>query len=142
MIPEQKIIARAVAIGIQTTSQGKEYVSADFPVDVDGDEQLVEWRGWLTEKAMDRTIESLRLMGWWGDDLYRLKDEGALRNEVTIDIRQEEFNGKTTARVAFINEKPADPEAIEKKKQDLARRFKAAAQKTKPAAPPDDDLPF
>lgn len=143
LVPEQTVIARAVNIGVQTTGSGKEYVSVDFPVDHDGDEVLVEAKLWLTEKAMKRTIASLRLMGWWGDDLYKLKEEGALRNEVSIDIRHEEYPaGKFTARVAFINEKPANPEELEKKKLELARKFKSLAQETKPATKPDDDLPF
>lgn len=142
LVPEQITLARCINIGIQYTGSGKEFVSADFPVEVDGEEQTVEWRGWLTEKTMERTIESLRLMGWYGDDLYKLKEDGALRNEVQITIRHEEFKGKTSARVAFVNAKPDNPEEAEKKKLELARKFKSAAQKTKPATPPDDDIGF
>lgn len=145
MIPEGIYIGRATAIGIETTMKGKEYVSADFDIETeDGEADTVEWRGWLTPAALERTIESLRLMGWHGDDIYELARDGALRNEVSLDVRHEEYKNKVTARVSFINSKEVDLVAVEKKKQALAERIKKVAAKTKPENPPaeDDDLPF
>lgn len=139
--------ARAVNIGIQTTSTGKDYVSADFDIeDDDGEVQTVEWRGWLTEKAAKRTLESLRLMGWTGDDVFGdLKADGALGNKVNIDVRHEEYQGKTTARVSFINAPDADPAETEKKREAMRAKL-AKVAKTLPHAPKNaddsDGIPF
>lgn len=158
MAPEGTYKTRCTAIGIETTSTGKEYVSADFEIsDEYGEETfIVEWRGWLTDKAMKRTIESLRLMGWHGDDLFELARDGAKDNEVNVDVRHEEYNGKTTARIAFINSADLDPAEIEKRRRALAEKFKAASADTKPTtaakkekkpkkesapAPSSDDFP-
>lgn len=143
--PEQIYEERCVAIGIQQTMKGDDYVSADFEVTTDdGEVFTVEWRGWLTEKTETRTLESLRLMGWTGDDVYGdLAGEGALRNKVKVDVRHEEYKGKTTARVSFINGPDLDPVATEKKREAIRERLRKKA-KAIPVAPPvdDDGIPF
>lgn len=143
--PEGIYKTRCVAIGIETTQTGKDYVSADFDVETeDGEVFTVEWRGWLTEKTEDKTIKALRLMGWHGDDIFGdLVADGAMRNEVDVDVRHEEYKGKTTARIAFINGPDPDPVATEKKREAQRDRLRRKAAATKPSGPPpDDDLPF
>lgn len=145
LAPEGIYEAPAVAVGIETTMKGDDYVSADFEVtDENGESYKVPWRGWLTEKTEDKTIAALRLMGWYGDDIYAgLAQEGALRNVVKLDVKHEEYKGKVTARVAFINGPDPDPVATEKKREAKRERLRKKALLTKPATPPDDsDLPF
>lgn len=143
--PEGKFEERCVSIGVDTTNSGTDFISADFEiVDMDENKFKVEWRGWLTEKTMERTLKSLRLMGWDGDDIYE-DLSSAKRNKVQIDVRHEEYKGKTTARVAFINELNPDPVALEKKRAAMREKLRLKAR-TLPLAPsqidPDDDIGF
>lgn len=151
---------------------GKPYVGISFHIKdpLDGAEKFVQWRGWFTEAAADRTIESLRHLGFEGDDVSELKDLD--KNEVELVIEDEEYTdqqtgeSKTTTRVQFIN-KPRGPMVKTKLEGDKARSF-AAQMKEKfravdaaagkrvpkpngaPASsgplggdpPPPDDLPF
>ena len=70
-------------------------------------EKSLTWRGFFTEKTTDRTIESLRFMGFEGDDLSQL--EGLDRNEVDLTVEDEEYTDKETgevkhsARVQWVN---------------------------------------
>jgi len=143
--PEAIYEARCVAIGIETTMKGDDYISADFEVvDGNGEAYTVEWRGWLTEKTERKTMEALRLLGWQGDDIYNdLAAEGCLRNKVQLDVRHEEYKGKTTARVAFINGPDPDPVATEKKREERRERMRRLAGTVKPIPAEDDDgIPF
>jgi hypothetical protein len=60
-------------------------------------------------------------------------------------VRHEEYKGKTTARVAFINELNPDPVALEKKRAAMREKLRVKAR-TIPLAPqqidPDDDVGF
>ncbi|MDP2270898.1 MAG: hypothetical protein Q8K32_09220 [Archangium sp.] len=86
---------------------GKPYVGVSFKIkDSDGAEKFVSWRGWFTEAATDRTIESLRHLGFEGDDVSNLI--GLDKNEVDLVIEDEEYTNeegetKITTRVQFIN---------------------------------------
>lgn len=142
--PEAVYEARCVAIGIETTMSGKDYISADFDiVDDNGEAYTVEWRGWLTEKTERKTMEALRLLGWQGDDIYEdMAAEGALRNKVKIDVRHEEYKGKTSARVAFINGPDPDPVSTEKQRAERRARMKRVAGTVKAIPLEEDDIGF
>lgn len=73
--------------------------------DTDGLEKFMQWRGFFTEKTAERTIESLRAMGFEGDDISTLAERGGGldKNEVELVVEDEEYEGKTYARVQFIN---------------------------------------
>jgi hypothetical protein len=58
------------------------------------------WFGYFTKETYERTIQSLRYMGWKGDDLEKL---GALSQEVSIAIGHNEWEGKIRARVDWVN---------------------------------------
>ena len=86
---------------------GTPFVMVSFPVkNDDGTERFLGWRGYFTEKTTDRTIESLRIMGFAGEDLSQL--EGLDTNEVDLVVEDEEHEGKTYEKVQFIN-KPRGP---------------------------------
>jgi hypothetical protein len=143
--PEAIYEARCTAIGIESTMKGDDYISADFEiVDDNGEAYKVEWRGWLTEKTERKTMEALRLLGWQGDDIYEdMAAEGALRNKVKLDVRHEEYKGKKTARVSFINGPDPDPVATEKKREERRARMRRVAGIVKPIPlGEDDDIGF
>jgi len=64
-------------------------------------ESALNWRGSFSDGAADRTIESMRHCGWEGDDLTQL--EGLDRNEVELVVEDEEYEGKTYAKVQWVN---------------------------------------
>lgn len=127
---------RAVAASAQLTetSKGKEFIAVEFKI-TEGEMagEVVPWSGWLTEKAEDRTLSSLRAMGWGGDIL----DLSGLDTEVDVVVKHEEYNGNTSAKVAFVNtpRKQLDPG----KAAALAARLKAKMEASKPAIDPFAD---
>lgn len=92
------------------SENGKPHIAISFHIKdpLDGVEKFVGWRGWFTDAATDRTIESLRYLGFEGDDVSNLI--GLDKNEVELVIEDEEYTkeGETEAklftRVQFINQ--------------------------------------
>lgn len=129
----------------------KPFVAVSFKVkDTDGQEKFVSWRGFFTEKTTERTIESLRYLGFEGDDLSNLT--GLDKNEVELVVEDEEYEGKIYPRVQWVN-KPRGPmvkTVLEGQKLGaFAAQMKAAFRAhdaaqgkratTKPAAAPSGD---
>lgn len=106
MIDEQTVRARAVEGALGTASNGTEQVGVQFVLLEGPDEgKNITWYGFFTEKTVDRTIESLRLCGWQGDDLSDLT--GIDANDVYLVIAHEENQkGETIARVQWVNGQP------------------------------------
>lgn len=67
--------------------------------------ETITWFGYFTEKATERTLESLRLLGWQGSDLADLSTVGT--KEVVIVVEAEEYKGVWRPKVKWIN----DPES-------------------------------
>lgn len=103
MLAEGRYKARGVEGALGMTGTGREQVAVLVEV-TQGEhagEQLT-WYGYFTEKTVDRTFESLRLLGWEGDDLTDLR--GINANEVSIEVEHEEDSeGRKRARVKWIN---------------------------------------
>lgn len=90
------------------SSTGKPMMVVLFDILTEGAaEKALTWRGFFTEATTDRTIESLRFMGFEGDDLSQL--EGLDRNEVELVVEDEEYTDeasgevKTSAKVQWVN---------------------------------------
>lgn len=123
----------------------------------------VAWFGYFTEKTSQRTVEALRYCGFTGDDLaaavYMPLDQ-----EVQIVIEHEEYNGKWSAKVAWVNraggggfklDKPMDKNGLSRfaaqmksavrdvaeapgKKGERGQKPSASGSTTRSAPPPDD----
>lgn len=108
MIPVGKYTATALdaELGV-TDGEGKEpveYVVVKFRIDggaQDGAE--VQWRGYFSEKARVRSVQSLHYCGWGGNwDTW----EGLGQEKVTLDVKEDrdlktgEIRG---TRVAWVN---------------------------------------
>lgn len=134
MIPAGTYRAIADSATLTETKTGKEFIAVEFRI-TEGEMagEVVPWAGWLTEKAEDRTLSSLRAMGWGGDIL----DLSGLDNAVDVVVKHEEYNGNTSAKVAFVNtpRKKLDPG----KAAALAARLKAKAEAGKPTPDPFAD---
>ncbi len=56
---------------------------------------LVRWEGYFSENTNERTIQSLQICGWQGDDLSEFEDgklHGLDANEVSIVVELEEYD--------------------------------------------------
>lgn len=152
------------------SSKGVPFLRIPLLVIEDGDcegDQTV-FQGWLTDKALDRTIKNLAEVFGWDGDLEvlakQLNTGPFVGKECQIVCENEEYNGKTHVKIKWLN--PAGSSgsvmsqdsalAIAKR---FAERAKAAASAPKaeakpapakrptPPADPDldvlpDDVPF
>ncbi len=94
--------ARASHATLGYTKDGKEQVGVELLVlDDDFQGERITWFGYFTEASSERTLESLRLLGWKGDDLFDL--QGIDENQVSIVVVEDEYQGKTQIKVRWIN---------------------------------------
>jgi hypothetical protein len=103
MITEGTWKARATEGALGYTQGGSEQVGVSMQL-LDGPDEgkHITWYGYFTEKTVERTIESLRLMGWEGDSLADLT--GIDRNDVFIVIEHEaDQQGEIRAKVRWVN---------------------------------------
>lgn len=63
---------------------------------------VIPWFGFFSKAAAKRTVESLRYMGFKGDDLTTLASQ-TLDQKVSILVEHNEYNDKVYPRVAFVN---------------------------------------
>lgn len=106
------------------SESGKVYLAVSFKVkDTDGEEKFLGWRGFFTDATTERTIESMRAMGFEGDDMTNLV--GLDKNEVDLVVEDEEYEGKTYARVQWVN-KPRGPMVKTVLEGDKAKAFAAS----------------
>ncbi|HEX4462931.1 MAG TPA: hypothetical protein VIA18_33385 [Polyangia bacterium] len=117
------------------------------------------WYGYFTDKTKKRTLESLRLAGWSNDDIGEI--EGFGDTEVDIVVGHNTWEGKTSARVDWVNRAGSGGIALKSPMNDAERKAFAAklkgdvVQSRKSIAPAnkatpktesqpktDDDLPF
>lgn len=97
-----KYKAKAAEWGLGETSTGKEQIAITFDLlDPDFAGQRITYFGFFTEESLQYTIKNMRTCGWEGDDLLELG--GLDKNEVILVVENEEYNGKVTPKVKFIN---------------------------------------
>lgn len=90
--------ARALEWKLGRAGTGTPQIGVNFKLE-SGEE--IAWYGSLSEKAFDRTVESLRHCGWEGDDLASIT--GLDKNEVSLDIGPDEYRGVVTLKVNWVN---------------------------------------
>lgn len=97
-----KFKARGIQAALGKTSNGNPQVAVELEI-TEGERQgdTLTWYGYFTDKTEERTIQSLRLLGWEGDDLSSLI--GIDQNEVTIVVEEEEYDGQVREKVKWIN---------------------------------------
>lgn len=136
------------------SSKGTKAICVRFRV-VDGDEENtlvhINWYGYFSEKTWERTVESLRHMGFKGDDLNNL---GELDETVQLDVVQEEYDGKVHAKVKWVNSLRASKIQVQNKMMDndvaafakaMQERISAMGRKNgevRRSAPQRDEIPF
>lgn len=99
------------------------------------------WIGSFTGGAADITAKALRACGLRGNDVTAAATQD-LTNEVELVVKHEEWEGRTRARVAFVNAlgggfamKKADNSALARLKAEMQAKLKGIAEAT-PAPTP------
>lgn len=86
------------------------------------------WIGYLTDKATDRTLQSLRICGFKGDDIDTFNDQRP-NQEVHIVIEHEEDDkGKLREKIAWVNDPARGGGLVFKNQMDAKQRRMFAAQ--------------
>jgi hypothetical protein len=104
-IADGKYLARAKSWSFGVAGTGTEQFAIEFEIADDGDEngKRITWYGFFnTEENGRRAIKSMRACGWdeSGDPM---EPTGLDKNEVELDIQEEEYNGKSTSKVRWVN---------------------------------------
>lgn len=167
-VPSGTYRARGVPGSAQLgkTDAGNPQLAASFEIiDESHAGTFVPWYGYFTDKTKKRTLESLRLAGWSNDDIGEI--EGFGDTEVDIVVEHNEWEGKVSARVAWVNRPGSGGIALKSPMNEAERKAFAAklkgeaVQSRKSVAPvttaknggapakkppvqpaPDDDIPF
>lgn len=125
MLPEGTYRAQGIQASLTAAGNGTEQVAVVFNI-VDPAEfvnQKITWFGFFTEKTLERTFKALRLCGWEGDNLADLS--GVDANQVDIVVEHESYEGKTRARVLWVNEAGSGGVAIRPMAEAQAKAFAA-----------------
>lgn len=129
MIPEGRYKARGIEGALGTTSKNNPQVAVLVEI-TEGEYagQQRTWYGHFTDKTEERTLESLRHLGWETDDLTDLR--GIDANEVSIIIghEEDERDGTMRERVRWINSGGSGL-AMKERMDDAAARAFAARMK-------------
>lgn len=164
-----KFRAKGIAGALGYTSNGSPQVAVELRILDDGHAgDSITWFGFFSEKTQERTLESLRILGWKTDDLSNL--DGITDNEVSVTMEEEEYNGEVRLKAQWINRlggialkermTPVQAKAFAQQMKGAAIASRGAtpaptagkppatrAPAQRPAAPagplpPEDDIPF
>lgn len=100
-------------------------------VEVANDDGSQWWRGYLTDAALERTIDTLRQVGWVPEqhdfDLDSLDGTDLLvGNDARITTEENTYDGKTSIKVAWLNGTGyVGPPVSDDRKASLRARIKA-----------------
>jgi hypothetical protein len=98
---QEKQRARAIGAAIGKASTGTHQIAIEFEfLDVTGG---ITYYGPLTDAAFEYTMKAVRTAGFQGDDLSNLTSLTGETPEVVLVIEDDEYKGKTTRKVKFIN---------------------------------------
>lgn len=95
--------ARAVEHKLGEGANGGEQVVVTFEL-TQGEHkgQRINWRGFFTEKTVERTLESLEYCGWDGESIAKLSGLGSKEVEIVLE-NEEGQDQKTYLRVRWVN---------------------------------------
>lgn len=99
---QRRYLAKATEWALGETDKGNEQIAVNFDIlTPDAEVSTIVWYGYFTDKTWERTVESLRHMGWTGTDLADVN--GLDANEVELVVEDETYEGKTFPRVRWVN---------------------------------------
>jgi hypothetical protein len=109
LMPPGHYLARGLSALLSETKAGKPQAAAVIQIIEDGPYAGTQmpWFGQLgdhvEEKTRIRTIESLRHLGWTGDDLSENPLPGIGETDVTVVVEHDTYNGVTRAKITWVN---------------------------------------
>ena len=102
LLPAGTYRAHAGERVLGSTAKGIPQVAVQCVIDQPGFEgQSITYYGFFSDTAYEYAVKSLRAMGWEGDDLADLSTVG--KKPFSIVVEHEEYDGKTRAKVVFVN---------------------------------------
>ena len=137
--------ARAEGAYVGETSNGNEQLIIPFDLTQPGHEgEHLTWYAVLkTEKQLARAIESLKYCGWTGANILDLS--GIDGNEVELDIQPDEYKGKTSLKIKWVNPLggggPKAPRLADDKAAAFAAKVARLLGAPAPAAKPAQQRP-
>jgi hypothetical protein len=137
-VGKYRAMAREAALGL--TKGGNDQIGVSFEIldDETGNPtgERITWYGYFTDATTDRTIQALKLCGWdpgpRGEDWPSPDDmHGCGINEVEIEVEHDTYEGKTNAKVKWVNAPGGSGIAMKDKMDDpkkaaFAKRMRAA----------------
>lgn len=147
LIKPGKYIAKVVEYGIPETKEGASpSIALTFEFEVEGVRKQLTYYGYLTSAAAEYTLKNLITAGFKHDRPSMLcKPNAFIDKEVQIVVEHETYEGKTRAKIRWINElgaakwKPLTPEVAAKNFDHFAtyiRGLRAELGKAKPQEEP------
>jgi len=150
--------ARAVKVQLGKAKSGNEQIGVEFEL-LDFNGQRIGWYGSFSEAAFDITMKGLTAAGFRGADL---SDAAWIEKapEVILVVAHEEWEGKTRAKVKFVNSlggvnmkeaiTGSDAKSFASRMKARVLAFQTSAGAPKPAKPgtngtktkPDDGPPI
>jgi hypothetical protein len=100
MIDAGNYRAKAKSWDLGTAGSGTPQVGIEFEL-LDHAGQSITYYGFLTDKALPHAVKAMRSCGWQGADLADLSGMDA--NEVVLVVEHETYEGKTSAKVKWVN---------------------------------------
>lgn len=142
MIPAGNYRAQALDGHLGYTSKGNEQVVVKFVVTEGAQkDQTVTWFGFFSDACFDRTVQSLRHCGWKGDDLSDLT--GIDANDVDLVVEHNEYKGKITPTVRWVNQAGGGAGMSPTQAKDFAESVKSRIAGMSPVEPiGDESVPF
>ena len=122
--------ARAVSAVLGVANTGTEQVAIEYEfTDGPNKGKRITHYAYFTDKTMDRSVETLRISGFEGEDLTDLSSLSAPTTPVVqLVLDHEEHNGVSQVRVKWVNRLggPAVKQAMEPDQaRDFANRMRA-----------------
>lgn len=128
--------AQAVSIEFGISENGTDQAAILFSL-LDSNETIGAYL-YFSEKAAERSIATLRVMGWKGIDISTLTAED-VSAEVDVTIAEDEYQGVKRLKVQWINAPGSGPAMLKHvmdgaQKQSFAERMRGLAMQVQPVA--------
>lgn len=128
--------AQAVSIEFGVSETGTDQAAIMFSL-LDSNETIGAYL-YFSEKAAERSIATLRVMGWKGLDIAAITADD-VSAEVDITIAEDEYNGVKRLKVQWINAPGSMPALLKHvmdgaQKQSFAERMRGLAMQVQPVA--------
>lgn len=99
--------ASSAPITFGRSGNGNTQIAVEFEICEEGYAgEVITWIGHFTDGTAARTVESLQIAGWQGDDISELDGQPgatAMPDEVSLTCEGEEYNGEYKLKVQWVN---------------------------------------